>query len=91
VHKEGEVKTKWYLILLIGLVFILFMIPMGCESINRVDNAEFYLKQALDQISDIKQSMWDGECVEDLDFKLDDIENNIEDALQELYYTHPNY
>ena len=84
-------KTKWYLILLIGLVFILFMIPMGYESINRVDNAEFYLKQALDQISDIKQSMWDGECVEDLDFKLDDIENNIEDALQELYYMQPNY
>jgi len=84
-------KTKWYLILLIGLVFILFMIPMGCESINRVDNAEFYLKQALDQISDIKQSMGDGEYVEDLEFRLGDLAESIEDALQELYYTHPNY
>ena len=84
-------KTKWYLILPIGLVFILFMIPMGCKSINRVDTAEFYLKQALSQLSDIEQDMWDGECVEDLDFKLGDIASNIEDALQELYYTHPNY
>jgi len=64
---------------------------MGCESINRVDNAEFYLKQALDQISDIRQSMWDGECVEELDFRLADIESNIEDALQELLYMQPNY
>jgi len=85
------VKTKWYLILLVGVILILVMIPLGCESINRVDNAEFYLKRALDQISDIRQSMWDGECVEDLDFKLDDIESNIEDALQELYYMQPNY
>lgn len=84
-------KTNWYFMLVIVLIIILFVLLLGCESINRVDNAEFYLKQALDQISDIRQSMWDGECVEDLEFKLEDIENNIEDALQELYYTHPNY
>lgn len=82
-------KTKWYLILLVGLIFTLVTIPLGCESINRVENAEFYLKQALDQIHDIE--VWDGGCAEDLEFKLGDIAESIEDALQELYYTHPNY
>lgn len=81
---------KTNLILLIGLIFILFLVPLGCGP-NYVDNAEFYLKQALDQISDIEQSMGDGDYVEDLEFKLDDIAESIEDALQELYYTHPNY
>ena len=84
-------KTKWYLILLIELVLVVLMIPMGCESIDRVDNAESYLKQALSQLSDIEQDMRDGECVEDLDFRLGDVTSSIEDALQELYYTHPNY
>jgi hypothetical protein len=79
-------KTKWYLILLVGLVFILVVLALGCESINRVDNAEFFLKRALDQVGDMRQSMWDEGYVEDLDFKLEAIENDLEDALQELYY-----
>ena len=83
-------KTKWYLILLVGLVFILFIIPLGCGP-DHVDNAEFFLKRALDQIGDIRRSMWYGEYVENLDSKLEDIENNVEDALQELYDMRPNY
>jgi hypothetical protein len=67
------------------------MLPLGCKSINRVENAEFYLKQALDQIGDMRQAIWNDEYITDLDFQLEDIEKNIEDALQELYYTHPNY
>lgn len=83
-------KTKWYLILLVGLVFILVIIPLGCGP-DHVDNAEFFLKRALDQIGDIRRSMWYGEYVENLDSKLEDIENNVEDALQELYDMRPNY
>jgi len=84
------VKAKWYLILLVGLVFLLVIIPLGCEP-DHIDNAEFFLRRALDQIGDIRQSAWYGGHVEDLDSKLEDIESNIEDALQELYDMRPDY
>ncbi|MCJ7829388.1 MAG: hypothetical protein MUP81_06580 [Dehalococcoidia bacterium] len=82
-------KTNF--ILLVILILVLSVLPLGCESINRVENAESCLKQALDQIGDMRQAIWNDEYITDLDFQLEDIEKNIEDALQELYYTHPNY
>jgi hypothetical protein len=86
---KTRVKTWWYSILLVGVV-VLVLIPLGC-GVNHVDNAEFFLKRALDQIGDMRQSMWDEGYVEDLDFKLEAIENDVEDALQELYDMQPNY
>jgi hypothetical protein len=83
------VKTS--LILLVGLIFILFVLALGCESINRVDNAEFYLKRALDEVGELRQALWNEEYIEDLDFQLEHIANDVESALQELYYMQPNY
>ena len=80
---------KTNLILLVGLVFILLVLALGCESINRVDNAEFFLKRALDEIGELRQALWNEEYIEDLDFQLEDIANDVESALQELYYMQP--
>ena len=83
-------KIRWYSILLVGLVFILATLLLGCGP-DHVDNAEFFLKRALDQIGDLRRSMWYGGQVQNLDSKLEDIENDVEDALQELHDMRPNY
>lgn len=83
-------KIRRYSILLVGLVFILAILLLGCGP-DHVDNAQDYLKSALDQIGDLRQSMWYGGHVENLDSKLEAIESDIEDALQELYDMRPNY
>jgi len=84
-------KTPRYFMLVIVLLFILSLVPLGCKSIDRVANAESYLRLALDQLGDIQQDIWNEEYIEDLDWQLADVAQSIEDALQELYYTHPSY
>ena len=71
------------------IALILALSVVGCNSVDRVGNAESYLRSALSQLNDVQEAIRDGEYVGDLDFQLGEIGQSIEDALQELYYTHP--
>ena len=72
-------RRQWYSILLVGLVLILATLSLSCGS-RHIDEADDYLKQALDQIGDLRRSEWYGGEVKDLDSKLEDIERLIDDA-----------
>ena len=90
-------KSKLYLTFFVSLLFMLAIFLMSCESgyAEHIEDAEFFLKRAYDQSGDLRRELdVKGYIPEDYDeilMTLRDIEDDIEDALQELYYTHPNY
>ena len=83
-------KAKWQVILFVVMTLLLATLSLSCGP-DHVDKAQDYLKSALDQIGDLRRSMWYGGHVENLDYKLEAIESDIEYALQELHDMQPNY
>jgi len=83
------VKVRWLSILLVGLVFVLATLLLGCGT-DYIDNAEDYLKEALDATRDLRNQVESYNCNEALR-TIDDVDWLIEHALQELYDMRPNY
>ena len=82
-------KIRWYSILLVGLVFILATLLLSCGP-DHVDNAQDYLKEALNATRDLRNQVESYNCNEALR-TIDDVDWLIEHALQELYDMRPNY
>jgi len=80
-------RNKWHFVLILGLVLMMAILSVGCTDTKSVDETEFYLKRALDEIGDLRRSMWyvDYVNVDDVDPKLDYIERDLESALDEIY------
>jgi hypothetical protein len=83
-------KTRWYSILLVGLVFILTTLLLSCGP-DHVDNAQDYLKRALRATGDLRNQVESQKDYHETLQTIDYVERLIEDALQELHDMRPNY